>query len=349
MGRWAELRRLLGAPDGGAPDRRWDTLRGVLLGRDPGDHVDLQGLAEAARHGEVPTLAAASHPALGDVLKRAARRQVFVDMSLELALDRVARVLEREGLTRVALLKGSATAYTLYDAPHHRVRRDIDLLVSDADMAEILRALLADGWRSDLEPKEAAKGPLGVRAWPLVLDLPIGALSCDVHRRLTHGDRFAVDVEGILQRRRQGEARLPVAAPEDLFLHTCLHLATNGFHEPLKAWMDLVLLLGPRGRVDRQVVAARARRWGAKTAVWSALLVLDRWFGVDEPGLRRATRPSAARAAALRWLLAGSGCYPLRQDVDKATATAATALLVTDSPAASLAWLQTALARRLGA
>ncbi|MCA9518590.1 MAG: hypothetical protein KC635_26825, partial [Myxococcales bacterium] len=45
-------------------------------------------------------------------------------------------------------------------------------------------ALEADGWRADPEPGEELKGPLAVRAWPMVLELPVGPICCDLHQRL---------------------------------------------------------------------------------------------------------------------------------------------------------------------
>ncbi len=333
-------------PGARATDPGADGLRRLLRGDTPDDGCDWDAIATAARHCEVPTLAAAGHPELNRRLSRAARRQALVDMNLELALDRVARALNGAGIERVALLKGSATAYTLYDAPQQRVRRDVDILVSDADMAEVVRALRMDGWRNDAGPSEARRGPLKVRAWPLVLDLPIGEITCDVHRRLAAWESFNIDVEGILDRRVPTTAPLASASLEDLFLHTAIHLAVNGFHEPLKAWVDLVRLLR-RSELDRGVIAQRARAWNASTAVWCALRVLYRWFGVEEPDLANATRPEPARASALRWLLSGDGLYPLRSDVDKAVATAATALLVMDSAPGRVRWVLTALGRRL--
>ena len=350
-----ELLRLALRPGVERPDPAWGQLRALLAGRPVPDptRADWDAIARAARHAEVAVLAAAAHPELARRLELAVRRQTLVDMNLELALDRVVRALERARLAALpeafALVKGAATAPLLYARTLERFRRDIDLLVSPAVFPDVVRALVADGWREDVGAADRALGPSRARAWPLVLDLPIGALGCDLHQRLFDHGQFRVDPRAVLAAARSGVAPLPVASPEDLLLITAAHLAKGGFQEPLKAWVDLARLAALPG-LDRAALGARARAWGVRAATWGALEVAARWL--DAPAaraLQHSVQPAGSARAALRWLLAGDGAHPLRHDLSRHAASALVGPLTCDDPRALAAWTAERLGRRVGA
>ncbi|TNF24898.1 MAG: hypothetical protein EP329_24010, partial [Deltaproteobacteria bacterium] len=326
----------------------WGWLRRVLSGRPPraGVIVDWDAVALAARHAEVAVLAAEAHPELARRLDVAVRRQTMVDMNLELALQRVVRALDRAGIGRVALFKGAATAYALYERPVQRFRRDIDLLV-DADALEAaVGALVADGWREDVSAADRAKGLEKARAWPLVLDLPIGEIGCDLHQRVFDGGFFAVDPAAVLDHARPGLAPLPVTSAEDTLLITAAHIAKGGFEEPLKAWVDLwKTAVHPELAVED--VVARASAWGLRAALWATLDVASRWFAATLPaGLMDGVRPPLWQRRTLRWLLRGEGAHPVRQDLSRHAANAVLGPLALDGRGALAAWVQQRVARR---
>ncbi|MCA9518591.1 MAG: hypothetical protein KC635_26830, partial [Myxococcales bacterium] len=93
---WRELLALAGSR---SPrfDRRWADLHDVIAGRPARPGVDWDAVADAAHIGEVVGVVA-DHEALRPRLAQSVRRQVLVDMSLELALDRAARALSRAGV-----------------------------------------------------------------------------------------------------------------------------------------------------------------------------------------------------------------------------------------------------------
>jgi len=328
----------------------WEALHRVVAGSPVPEGVDWDAVADAARGGEVVGVVAGSHPELQARLDTSLRRQTLVDMSLELALDRIARAFAVAKVERVALLKGSVTGPTLYRPAWRRARRDVDLLVAEGDLVRAIDALAADGWRPDVDPARLAEGPRRARAWPMVLELPVGLMSCDLHRRLFDATGFAPDEGGILARATRAEGvALPVSSPEDTFLHTCLHIARAAFQEPLKAWVDLLMFLR-WGRLDLDIVARRARSWGARAAVWGCLLVVGRWFGQPPPDrLMRAVAPALPLRAALRALLSGTGPDPLRWPLERRAAAGMTALLVRDDLRTRAAYLHALLATRLPA
>jgi|GEM_PF-3180361 len=345
---WVELARLL-KPGVDRGDPAWGWLRRVLSGRSPkpGVTVDWDAIALAARHAEVAVLAAEAHPQLARRLDVAVRRQTLVDMNLELALDRVVRALGAAGIDRVALFKGGATAYALYERSVQRFRRDIDLLVDPRELPDAVAALLADGWREDVSDDDRALGMSKARAWPLVLDLPIGEIGCDLHQRLFDGGFFAVDPDAVLRHARPGLAPLPVTCAEDTLLITAAHIAKGGFEEPLKAWVDLWrIATHPELSVDDVLV--RAHAWGLKAATWAALDVVKRWFSAKLPrGLEEGLRPPLWQRRTLRWLLRGEGAHPVRQDLSRHAANAVLGPLALDDKGKLAAWVQERLARRL--
>lgn len=309
--------------------------------------VDWDVVARAARHAEVVVLAAEANPELRHRLDVAVRRQTLVDMNLELALDRVRRALAGAGVTDVALFKGAATAHTLYERPVQRFRRDIDLLVAPEVLPDAVSALLADGWRADVSADDRARGLSGARAWPLVLDLPIGEIGCDLHQRVFDGGFGGVDPAGVLERARTGVAPLPVATPEDSLLITAAHIAKGGYGEPLKAWVDL-WRLAVLPELDVVATVERARAWGVRTATWACLEVVRRWFGARPPdALVHGLRPPLWQRRALGWLLLGDGAHPIRQDVSRHTANAVLGPLSLDDPGALAAWVRQRIARRV--
>ena len=253
----------------------------------------LDAIAKAAHRGEVAVMAHAIEPRLplADVVLRQRR----FDALLELALSDAAVTLA--AVAPVALLKGSAAVAWAYPETAWRMRRDIDLLVGDA-LPEVRATLLARGWR------DAATGlSPSLRAWPMSRELGQTTIGIDLHRRLTHA--AGPDVPAMLAARVAGRAQLPVTSVADTVVHTTLHLTHSGFHEPLKGWVDLARLVPLTSPAE---LAARAALHHAKTATWTCLGVVERWFGIA-PAYRAAiARPF--QGALIDALLAGGGATP---------------------------------------
>jgi len=88
----------------------------------------LAGLSRYVDPGALPaTLLSALH--------RRIQRESAVEISREIELERVFKILAQAGLSPL-IMKGTALAYTLYSAPHLRSRCDTDLLFPDRASAD---------------------------------------------------------------------------------------------------------------------------------------------------------------------------------------------------------------------
>lgn len=272
-------------------------------------------LVRAARQGEVAVLAAETVPALRESLAPAVQRQRRVDALLELGLARAARALGAAGLERVALLKGSAAAAWVYPETAWRMRRDLDLLVGE-QLVEVRRALLGDGWADDVSPKYRPLGPERSRAWPMVVNLGQNKVSLDLHRTLVEPrDAWShPSPDRILDEAVPGRSPLPVSSLRDTALHTVLHLANSGFHEPLKGWVDLWRLVP---RVAPESLAERAREHGLRVATHACLAVVERWFGIATRAHREALDLPRWRSFPVEFLTSGEGETPERRPLPR--------------------------------
>lgn len=293
---------------GAMRDHLYRDLRAALTTGQVPAGADPAGLVRAARQGEIAVLVAETIPALRAALAPAVQRQRRVDALLELGLARAARALRVAGLERVALLKGSAAAAWVYPETAWRMRRDLDLLVGER-LVQARQALLEDGWHDDVSPAYRPLGPERSRAWPMVVSLGQNKVSLDLHRMLIEpSDPWAhPSVEDMLDEAVPGRAPLPVTSLRDTALHTVLHLSNNGFHEPLKGWVDLWRLVPG---LDPNTLAARARAHGLRVATHVCLAVIERWFGVSTRDLRDAIGLPRWRTFALEILSSADDATP---------------------------------------
>jgi hypothetical protein len=337
------------APGSDGRSQPAEVLRAAIVGRPLPADADVAAIANEARRGEVTVLAAKACPVLAEALEADVRRQAVVDLSLGLLERRLGAVLDAAGVGTVALLKGSVTARTLYDAPGERFRKDVDALVAPSAMARAVAALEADGWTSRPNAAEARLGPGRTRTWTMTIGLPAGTFSADLHQTLFPGRRFKVDPAAILRRARpapDGIVGLALAAPEDTLLHLAVHTARAGFHEPMKGLVDLHRYVA-RAAVRWDLLARRAVAWRAAAATWACLRVVDRWFGTAAPAwVMRALRPPWPQARLLAYALSGDGPYPLRRDVTKWAAAGATGPLISDGPVALARYVAEVASRR---
>ncbi|MFB9378514.1 nucleotidyltransferase family protein [Kineococcus gynurae] len=245
-----EFRRLLQA------HRVGPTVHGRLLGRDgSGDAPEDADAWAALRAAAATTL-----------LPHTARRlAVTADLRL------LARTLQHEDC-RWAVVKGPVTALR-YPDPAHREFHDLDVLVDGRDLGPALRSLEAAGARI-LEDDFSAVLSRG--QGEIALLLPQGTF-LDLHWHLVNRperrDAFALDVTGIIARRREAEVlgtRCPVLDPVDELHHLALHMTLAGGWRLL--WShDLTVVLAQTPRHDLDVLRRRARSAGTALAVAVAL------------------------------------------------------------------------------
>jgi len=237
-----------------------------------------------------------------DLLEATARHLV---LSGELA--RLLKSFERERIA-VIPLKGPALAETLYPDPAVRPCSDLDLLIR-RECLERVDALLqrlsfrrvadAHSFCFDVAYDHATlyASPSGVH-----VDLHWGLLS---EPRYSWDEREGLTVwDRAVRIRVAGEEALGLC-PEDLPLYLSIHLAVHHSLAGLLWYYDLFLLLGRwADTLDWQAVSARASRWRVRSALYFALLELERLFGACVPAAVMAgIRPRGPRAAAMGWLL----------------------------------------------
>jgi hypothetical protein len=194
----------------------------------------------------------------------------------------------------VMLLKGAALNATLYDRPHDRPMRDLDIMVRPADADVALAALAEVGarpWRpllrEDYFPRyyhhlELRLGGL----WPIVVELhvrPLRPLRCQatVPDEALWADAQPVSLGGGVT------ARVPGA--EHQFLHLAAHLGLDGGQDPKWASDLSRLLMSVGGELHWDSLLADVRRWRLEAAVRRGVELAEQQVGpLPVPvGLRR--------------------------------------------------------------
>lgn len=314
------LQLVRGAPEGGlwpaAGDGRWE---GAL------------GLAE--RHGVAPLLQqwAATATAMGSVsvtatesvtnsvthsvtaaarlpasvrarLKQARVAELRREQLREAVLQRALAALAGgtgEAPLAVLLLKGAASARTIYPAPELRPRGDLDLLVAPHDAAEARARLARWGFRHH----PAVRGtPEDDPSWhEHTLHDPTAAEAViDLHQGLLQPGRHGL-APGPLFSRGAAGAGLPGAAllpsAEDAVLTCALSLAAHELRSPLVVACDLARLLP---RCDQRLLAERAKEARVVRALGLSLCWLLRLAGGAAPraGMARSTERASGDAQA---------------------------------------------------
>lgn len=205
--------------------------------------------------------------------------------------------LQAAGLAPV-LLKGAASAYTLYAAPDDRGLSDVDVLVAEAELPAAVTALQAEGL--DFRPPDSRSpwGFVGDASFQPVIDAT-GAINLDLH---VHPDAWPVHLglpaDDLIAAARPVETELgSMAVPAAS--HALLLAATHGARDLLgpasaKGMVDsMALLAGRAGPIDGDELVWRGRR-GGFLAPLNAWLALAGHLGAPLEGLPAAlTRPPA--------------------------------------------------------
>src|SRR5688572_26385403 len=125
-----------------------DTVRAALRGDEAAWPENAEGFASALQEHAVAPLVHARlpHPSLRDIAMHAAAAELLRIDDLRALLAGFA-----ERAIPVLIIKGTALAYDVYDAPEQRPRADTDLLIDRADI-ERVRLLFADiGYRARVD------------------------------------------------------------------------------------------------------------------------------------------------------------------------------------------------------
>jgi putative nucleotidyltransferase-like protein len=185
------------------------------------------------------------------------------------------------GGVRLIALKGACLARTAYPDLSLRPMADLDVLARPGDLAAARAALLALGYSQKAGTPDTWKGKH--EEPPFKRE---GALPIELHNSLLdEGHPFSIDAEALWQRARAaGDVPgLWYLAPEDQFLHVCLHAA---FHHELSlglyAFLDL-RAMAERCAIDWDGVLARAKAWKAERCAYLALRVSERATGAVFP------------------------------------------------------------------
>ena len=291
-------------PDARAP--AWHTLRVLVSGAHPKPVASAQ-LAHAACEAEVECLALRALPELSPWLSAAAMRRSEIDVVMRFAEERIQGLLAEAKISRWIALKGSASAYLVYDESSLRARRDVDILVHPDDFERASHAIRAERW-----PEVTHKShTLDTERGPFEREflVPIGPhhTGLDLHQDLLRWKEFNVDTAGMIARGVTTSSGWRLCCAEDLLLHTALHAANAAMAVPLRSLLDIHLLLQAKP-IDWEVVVERATAWRARNALWLCLTISQRWFDTPIPNeTLRSLRPPSSIALPLGLTSASGG------------------------------------------
>jgi len=284
-------------------DRRSPDLR-PLLARAPAPFAGLDSdaratlLASAARHGLLSAVAGRLPPDDPDLRRRFERLAAGArlrDARLREALEEVLAILGATGIRPVAL-KGPALADRVYPDPALRAATDLDLLVSDQELARAADALVAAGFRRDAPLRDAY-----FRAEHHHLHLHRAPdADVELHFRVSSAFGAAISTGELLSRAvphrtARGTPAL-VLAPEDELVTLSVHAAGHLFERA--GWLlDLSLLIERSPGLDWAEIARRAGAWRCRRAVSYTLRRLGSLGASVPDDLTRSLGPARVRVA----------------------------------------------------
>ena len=234
-------------------------------------------LSSSGARGEYPE---EIREALADTARKEAQRE-------ETRVEETRRVLAALDAERIIplVLNGAALAYSLYPRPHLRVRKETDLLVRQAAVADVVRILRELGYRRhDPMPGERVlRRDTYLRQDDSGFEHVLN-LHWAISNRPALADSF--DYTEIRQRAVAIEALSPCAmglCHEDALLHACLNRSTRGEDESLLSLYDVHLLVGSMTAIEfeRFAHAALDKRLGR--AARDSIAEAQRRFHTDLP------------------------------------------------------------------
>lgn len=246
-----------------------------------------------------------------DRLTQANRAACVIEAVREREIGLMLTALHDAGVSPL-VTKGTALAYTLYDAPHLRSRVDTDLLLPRDDVPRAIQALEGIGYQrtmqnvGELVSHQIAMARVdGHGVWHAV----------DVHWKVANPQVFAdlLSVEELVAFAvpvpRLGRlARVPGPAHE--LLLAAVHLAAHHASHPRLIWLyDLHLLSGRLTRVDFDRAVAWAECRGLAAVCAQSLHLARRWFDTSVPDdvLARLEAVDAATEKPARYVVESAG------------------------------------------
>ena len=185
------------------------------------------------------------------------------------------------------VLNGPALATAFYPDPALRPFIDLDLLVRRADRQRALDTLFARGYTHETPGRSLEHVPAAYLAPPR----NSGLLPIDLHwecvGQSTAGRAAEQAADEIWSRAVAAPAWGAAArtlAPEDLLIYLAANFAIHHTLTGALWQLDLALVLRRhRGTLDWDAIVARARRWGAASAVYFGLRSVGDHLGVTAP------------------------------------------------------------------
>lgn len=231
----------------------------------------------------------------------------------------VCNALARTG-TDIVLLKGAAYLFAGLPAARGRLFSDVDILVPQADIAQVEAALMLHGWATTHHDPYDQRY---YRQW--MHELPpmqhnTRETVLDVHHAiLPTTARLKPDSSKLLaaSRRIAQGSPLRLLAPPDMVLHSCAHLFLNeDLTNGLRDLADLDSLLRHFGQDARfwGELTARARELDLARPLYYALRYAERILGTPMPAEVSQASEAGRPPAPLRRLMDGLFLRALRPD-----------------------------------
>jgi hypothetical protein len=213
----------------------------------------------------------------------------------------------------IVMLKGAAYFVANLPPRHGRLFSDIDIMVPRERLPEIEGALFRAGWISDeRDPYNQRYYREWMHEIPPLTHVQRRTV-IDVHHTITPPtSRYKVDGKLLLDRITaiEGAAELFVLAPEDMVLHSAVHLFQEGeFDHGLRDLLDLTDLLDHFGKDAKfwPTLFNRAEQLDLGVPLFHALFHIRRLFGVEAPaqwsGQAKRLGPSVPLRVVMGWLL----------------------------------------------
>ncbi len=270
-------------------------------------------IADRAERGEV-ALPPEAAPMFHEVLDG---HRVFELLHVS-ELHRLFSALE-ERETQFIILKGTALAYSVYDAPHLRTRSDTDLLISEADLTTVDGVLRDLGYDTQYGAQMTVAS--SQRSYSLTDATGLGH-TIDLHWRISNRVLFAQafgwdDLIGnTMHLPRLSDAALSLT-PVYQLLHACMHrvchLATRQYANKLTASGDRIIWLQDIAMIVRQfdvpmwqTLEQVCRDRGISAVVLDTLHAVCQTFPITIPETVRDALSVAGKREISRWLITRS-------------------------------------------
>jgi hypothetical protein len=245
------------------------------------------------------------------------------NLPLRRALGEAARALSSAGV-RAIVYKGQDYVERIYRELGARPMADVDLLVPEAELGRAERALLDAGFIADRDCKLMHERKFCK-----------DGLAIDLHHALLQPARMAV-VHDELFARALPSAFAPgllVLEASDALLVHCVNQTVKGYHVPPSSYLELQALLAA---ADTHAVLERARRYRAKSALYTSLKVLGELGHRQAAALAKRVPISSERRVVLDAVVARFALRSiLREAPSRATLLALKTTLIDDAAQAA--------------